>query len=252
MNPILNEWRVFKHAIVFFTQIPLSKSFQYSESYAKKAIKYLPLIGSIVGIFVATIIFLCNMIFPIEISVFFSILASILATGAIHEDGFADFCDSLGGMTVEKKLSIMKDSNIGAFGVIGLVSILLGKYLFLIHIPSSQIPVVLISGHIISRFSIMFIIIFLPYTGKKNLSKSITMVENKHLFNIFIGFILTGIFYSLMPSYITFSIPIIIITIILICIYYKKSIKGYTGDYLGAAQQVTEVTHYLFFVYWLA
>ncbi|KPA14702.1 cobalamin-5-phosphate synthase [Candidatus Magnetomorum sp. HK-1] len=250
MNPILNEWRVFNHAIIFFTQIPLLKSFQYTEINANKAIRYLPVIGCIVGLWAALIFFVCKMIFPLEISVFLSMLATILLTGALHEDGFADFCDSLGGMTLEKKLSIMKDSNMGAFGVIGIIGILFGKFLFLIHLPASHIPAILISGHVISRFVILFFMLLLPYAGEKKSSKSLTIVENKHLSNILIAFIFTVFIHIFMPLYTLFSIPIIACIIIFLFYFYKKNIGGYTGDYLGAAQQLIENAHYLSMVYW--
>ncbi|MBF0452790.1 MAG: adenosylcobinamide-GDP ribazoletransferase [Candidatus Magnetomorum sp.] len=252
MNGIKKEWLIFKHAIVFFTRISLKTSFHYHADDASKAIRYLPFIGGIAGIWAALVFSLCMLIFPMEIAVFLSMLSTILLTGALHEDGFADFCDSLGGMTVEKRLAIMKDSNMGAYGVIGLMGILLGKYLFLVHIPAAHLPAVLISAHVMSRLSIMFLMLFLPYVGKKESSKSLTLVDNNHTINVCIACVITGLFVSGLPFYSLFSIPIITLVIVCLFQFYKKSLGGYTGDYLGAAQQLTELAHYLSMVYYLS
>jgi len=180
-----------------------------------------------------------------------SMLATILLTGAIHEDGFADFCDSLGGMSSEKRLAIMKDSNMGAFGVIGLLGILSGKYLFLNHIPSSCMSWVLISGHVLSRFLILFLMLFMPYAGKTDSSKSLSLVQAVHCKNICIALACTGLIVILLPIHALVSMPILLLTIIVLFFYFRKSIGGYTGDYLGAAQQLTEVAHYLSLIFYL-
>jgi adenosylcobinamide-GDP ribazoletransferase len=251
MNPLNKEWQILKQSILFFTRIPLPQKTYYSEHDTKHAIRYLPLIGVMVGLCASIIFILINTYFSLEISVFLSMISTIILTGAIHEDGFADFCDSLGGMTSEKRLLIMKDSNMGAFGVIGLWGMLFGKYLFLNHIPVSYLPCVYISGHIMSRFFILFLILFLPYAGNTETSKSISLVQTIHIKNIGIAAIITGFILLALPAYVFVSIPALIIIMFILFYYYKKSIGGYTGDYLGAAQQLTEIAHYLSFVFWL-
>jgi adenosylcobinamide-GDP ribazoletransferase len=242
---IQTQWFIFNHAIVFFTRLPIQKTFQYQEEYNNKAIRYLPLIGGIVGLWSTIIFVACHFIFSLDISVFFCIIATILLTGAIHEDGFADFCDSLGGITLEKRLEIMKDSHLGAYGMIGLAGILFGKYLLLTHFPESDVPQILISSHVFSRTSILFLILFLPYAGKKESSKSFKLVEAEQKKNVCIGCIITLLFFIYFPLFFILTIPILAITIVFLYYYFKKKIGGYTGDYLGAAQQITEFVYYI-------
>jgi len=251
MNPLNKEWQILKQAILFFTRIPLPRSSHYCASDTQHAIRYLPVIGGLIGLWASVVFIVINSYFSLKIGIFLSMISTILLTGAIHEDGFADFCDSLGGMTSEKRLLIMKDSNMGAFGVIGLIGILFGKYLFLTHIPESFLPCVLISGHLLSRYVILFPMLFLPYSGNSKTSKSLSMVQTFHVKNICIATIITGLCLLALPFYILVSIPIIICMILLLIFYYNKSIGGYTGDYLGAAQQLTEVAHYFSIIFWL-
>jgi adenosylcobinamide-GDP ribazoletransferase len=251
MNPLIKEWQILKQAVLFFTRIPLPDTSDYCASDIQHAIRYLPLIGGLVGLLASVVLIPINSYFSLEVGIFLSMISTIILTGAIHEDGFADFCDSLGGMTPEKRLHIMKDSNLGAFGVIGLLGILFGKYLFLIHIPVSHLPCVLISGHILSRYFILFLMQFLPYAGHIKTSKSLSLVQVDHARNICIATVLTGAILLALPFYVLVSIPILICITVLLFFYYKKSIGGYTGDYLGAAQQLTEVVHYFSIIFWL-
>jgi len=239
------EWLIFNHAIIFFTRIPIQQSFEYQKEYERKALRYIPLVGGIVGLSSSIIFLISYLFFSLEISVFFSMLMSIVLTGAIHEDGFADFCDSMGGMTPEKRLEIMKDSTIGTFGVIGLVGSLLGKFLFLTHIPPSQMAKVIISGHVLSRLSVIFIMQLLPYAGIKRFSKSLTLTETDHSINLYIACVITAFFFIYFSFLMVISIIVISIIIVYLYYFFKKTIGGYTGDYLGATQQLSELTHYL-------
>jgi adenosylcobinamide-GDP ribazoletransferase len=251
MNSLNKEWQILKQAILFFTRFPLSSKSSYRASDSIHAIRYLPLIGVFIGLWASAVFLLMHHLFSSEISVFFSMISTILLTGAIHEDGFADFCDSLGGMTPEKRLQIMKDPNMGAFGVIGLLGILSGKFLFLVHIKTSHLPCVLISGHVFSRFFILFFMLFLPYAGNLETSKSLSLVETIHIKNIGIATVLTILVLLAVPYYVFVSIPILILITLILFFYYRKSIGGYTGDYLGAAQQLTELAHYFSLILYL-
>ncbi|HWY97589.1 MAG TPA: adenosylcobinamide-GDP ribazoletransferase, partial [Bacteroidia bacterium] len=150
------EIRIFFTALMFFTRIPCPKWVDHSEEYLNKSSKYFPLMGWIVGGFSALIYFGGTYIFPVSIAILLSMVASIWITGAFHEDGLADVCDGFGGgWTKEKILLIMKDSRVGAFGVIGLVMVLLIKYVSLSSIPSMGklfVPFIIVSAHSLSRF----------------------------------------------------------------------------------------------------
>ena len=114
---------------MFFTRIPIPFKIPYSNEIMNQSQKYYAAIGLLVGAFNALIYTICQFILPIDISIIISIIVSVLLTGAFHEDGFTDVCDSFGGgYGKEKILTIMKDSRIGAYGVIGVILLLLLKF----------------------------------------------------------------------------------------------------------------------------
>src|SRR5258708_5864215 len=125
---IKKEFHIFLTAVMFYTRIPCPKWVDHSSEFLNKATRYFPLIGWIVGAFCFGTYYGLQYIYPIEIAIIISMAAGILITGAFHEDGFADVCDGFGGgWTKQKILDIMKDSHIGAYGVIGLILLFLLK-----------------------------------------------------------------------------------------------------------------------------
>lgn len=257
------ELRIFFTALMFLTRLPVPKFTDHSQEYLERAVKYFPLVGWIVGAISGFTFLVFNKFIGEDIALVASIIAGILATGAFHEDGFADVCDAFGGgWTKEKILMIMKDSRLGTFGVIGLICILCSKLLLLrelpkftpnINEPSTNILInyqyfllTLIAGHAVSRVMPVWVIRFYDYVTDPDGSKSKPIAINKP------GFILLIIatVFALVPfvfmswQFLLALIPLLLVTYSL-ADYFKKWIGGYTGDCLGAIQQVTEITFYL-------
>ena len=110
------EVQIFLTAVMFYTRIPVPSWVNHDADYLNKATKYFPLIGWIVGIIAVLVFVGANYLFNPSIAIIISMAASVLLTGAFHEDGFADVCDGFGGgWTKEKILMIMKDSRVGAY-----------------------------------------------------------------------------------------------------------------------------------------
>ena len=144
---MIEELKIFFTAVQYYTRIPCPRWVGHSQDQLNEASKYFPLMGWIVGGASAGVFYLAQFIFPVSISVLLSMAAGILLTGAFHEDGFADTCDGFGGgWTKAEVLEIMKDSRIGSYGTIGLVLILLSKFLFT-NIPNTAIPLALWVAH---------------------------------------------------------------------------------------------------------
>ena len=175
---------------------------------------------------------------------------SIYLTGAFHEDGFADFCDGFGGgNSKEKILEIMKDSRIGTYGSIGIISVLSAKFFTLLNIDVEYIPVLLISGHSFSRIFPVLIIYSLPY-AREDLSSKVKPVGHKGSVTGFIFAFLTGITPLIFIPLLSLAviIPCAFLTFIIFRWYIKRKLEGYTGDVLGALQQLMEVIFYLSFL----
>ena len=247
------QWRLFLTAIMFYTRIPVPKNIVYSDELLNKSTKYFSFIGWIVGGFAALIFYLSQFIFPLSISVIFSMISTILLTGAFHEDGFADSCDAFGGgWTKEKILAIMKDSRIGTYGSVGLILILAMKYFSLTNISIELIPFVLIASHSLSRYTATGIIYFSSYSRDDAKSKSKPIGKALSSKDYFISLIFGStplVIISFIYSYWYFLIILTCIPIIFFLKrYFEKWIDGYTGDALGATQQFSEIVFYLSFI----
>ncbi len=243
----MHQLKLFFTALMFLTRIPAPKWVGYSNDNLNKCNRYFPLVGLIVGGVGGLIYYLGSFVFPINISVLLSIIGTILLTGAFHEDGFADTCDGFGGgWTVEKILLIMKDSRVGAYGMIGTILILLMKFLAISSIPNAVIIPSIICGHAISRMFAVTTMFTLPYVREDETSKSKPVTKNLHVIDlwiaVFIGLASLLIFQNWM---IYLSVIPLLITKFWMDRYFKKWIGGYVGDCLGAVQQVTEIVFYL-------
>lgn len=245
-----NELKIFFTALMFYTRFPVPKSTGYSSENLNRATKYFPLMGIIIGGVGACIFFIANLFLGVNASVVAALSLMILATGAFHEDALADFCDGFGGgYGVEQILKIMKDSFIGTYGTVGLILLLLSKFVLLTEMDVKIIPFVLIAAHAVSRANTVLLIFSSNYIRDNYGSKS-KPVGEKHqnkdlLVALFFG--LTPLF--LLPWYIAPVVVVILLSTLWYFRYYiHKKIGGYTGDILGTLQQLSEVGFYVSFL----
>ncbi|WP_245906969.1 adenosylcobinamide-GDP ribazoletransferase [Reichenbachiella versicolor] len=251
----MKEINIFLTALMFYTRIPCYRWTGYRPDYINQSIRYFPLIGWIVGIISSIAYLLGTYLINTSFGVIASMIASILITGGFHEDGFADSCDGFGGgWTKEKILSIMKDSRVGAYGVIGLILLFLTKHSLMVKIsttfPNLTIGLVIISAHSLSRWIASINVFILDYVRDTVDSKTKPIAKQSGYINLIIGslfgitpLIIFALFTDSFKHLIT--IPSLVLVNILLARYFKKWIGGYTGDCLGAAQQIVE-TSFLF------
>ncbi len=258
------ELHIFFTALLFYTRIPCPKNINHHPDYLNKASRYFPVIGWIVGGISFLIYFLSTFVFSNEIAIVLSMIASILITGAFHEDGFADVCDGFGGgWTKEKILLIMKDSAIGAYGAIGLVLLFLLKFQSLVQLTNSTqmldfgfgywnlnigILLIFISAHALSRLAAISIVFTHEYSREDATSKSKPIAQN-FTWREVVGSFFFGLLPLLILSFFYWQMLFVVIPVFLfrffLARYFQKWIGGYTGDCLGATQQVCEVVFYL-------
>ena len=244
-----NQIHYFLTAVLFFTRIPCPKWVNHSPKILNKSSRYFSLVGILVGAIAALVFYGASFLFSPVISIILSCVASIWTTGAFHEDGFADVCDGFGGgWTKEKILTIMKDSRLGTYGVIGLIAILSIKIVGLTELNTHlrNIPFILISGHAISRFMATVLLYTHEYVRDIDTAK-IKPTTQKMSTN---ALIISG-FFGISPLLLfqDFKIFGVLIPLFLAYLYmgrlFKKWIGGQTGDCAGALQQVSEVVFYL-------
>lgn len=253
------ELHIFFTALLFYTRIPCPKNIDHHPDYLNKASRYFPLVGWIVGTISFLVYYLSTFVFSPEIAVILSMIAGILTTGAFHEDGFADVCDGFGGgWTKEKILLIMKDSAIGAYGAIGLVLLLVLKFQVITDVFSqSQIGnlpseiknlLLFVTAHSLSRLAAVSIVFTHQYSREDASSKSKPIAQN-YTWREVLGAFCFGLLPLLLLSFCQWQLLLVVIPVFVarffLARYFQKWIDGYTGDCLGATQQVCEVVFYL-------
>lgn len=216
-----------------------------------QAQRYYSLVGIIVGAIVGLIYYVLQMFLPAELSVILSMGASILLTGGFHEDGFMDVCDSFGGgYGAEQILHIMKDSRVGAYAVLGMI-ILLGTKFFALFAIQDIHPIYFVSvsivAHSSSRFLSSLMIYSHEYVNDPDKSKSKPMAKEALPYgNIFISLGISLLPYLLLPNYLfLLALPMGFLGYYFLARYFNKHIGGFTGDCLGAIQQVCEIIIYI-------
>jgi len=245
------EIKIFFTALMFYTRIPCPKNIDHSPEYINKATRYFPLIGWIVGLISFAVFWLSIFLFDINIAVIFSLIAGILVTGAFHEDGLADVFDGFGGGWIKAKiLEIMKDSRVGAYGVIALIFLFALKYLSLNNLFAKiaikdylLIASIFISYHSLSRLTAINIVFTSQYSREDESSKA-KPIAKAHSPREIIG----AYFFGLLPLFVLcffhWQFVLVVLPLFLLYFYsrryFNKWIDGYTGDCLGAVEQMAE------------
>ena len=253
-----SELRILFAAVGFYTRIPCPNWVGHSHDLLNKSSRYFPLIGWFVAILTFAALWLALLVLPVEIAVIIGMAAGVLVTGAFHEDGFADVCDGFGGGYDKARiLDIMKDSRVGSYGVVGLILISLLKFAALKALlaisfidinPTLALLLIFISAHSVSRFAAVSIVFTSQYVREDSLSK-IKPLAKQHSWREVFGSSMFGILPIVVLSFYHWQILLTLIPValarFLMLQYYTKQIGGYTGDCLGAVQQVCEIVIYL-------
>jgi adenosylcobinamide-GDP ribazoletransferase len=173
MNPLM-ELRYFFTALGYFTRVPVPRWVGYEPHYLNAAARYFPLVGVLVGGLGALVYLIALRVFPPSVAVLLSMAATLLVTGAFHEDGLADCCDAFGGgYTREDVLRIMHDSRIGAFGAIALIIALALKWQTLAALPPFRAAGLMIAAHAASRTCAISYLATLDYVRAEGKAKPV-------------------------------------------------------------------------------
>ena len=244
---MIRQIELFLIAIQFFTRIPIP-NVDFTPEKLNSSSKYFPLVGVLVGVLVSLSYMVSSFIFSHSISILMSIFFSLILTGAFHEDGLSDFIDGIGGgYSKEKILQIMKDSRIGSFGGIAISLYLLFKFTSLNEISSFYLPLVFVSAHSLSRFTSISLIYSLNYVSEDGKSKP--LAKKMKFYELILALL-----FGILPlfTFKSFFIFILLIPQLLFRIFFyyylNSKINGFTGDSLGAAQQISEIIFYLSFI----
>ena len=232
-------------AFIFFTRLPFWRLKEVPSECFKHVVPYWPWVGWLTGSAMAMVLALGSLVMPISLAWILAIVTRLLITGALHEDGLADFFDGFGGGTTrERTLAIMKDSHIGTYGVIGLIVYFL-LMLELKHLPVSMLCTLILCGDCWGKLCASQLINFLPYARKEEDSKAKVIynrMSSKELFFCIMGGTLP---LWLLPLSLWGALVAPCLVLAFLIHLMKRRIQGYTGDCCGATFLLCELTFYL-------
>ena len=259
----LNLLREYLLAVQFFTRLPitgpLAQWVGYSPDMLRASAAHFPGVGWLVGIaacaaFAVVSLALPNGVFTPLAAAVGCTIATALLTGAFHEDGLADVADGLGGSAGrDRALEIMKDSRIGSYGTLALVLALLAKVSLLAVLAANSPAAVLaalLAAHVLSRFWPLVIVRLLPHVGDAAGSKSKPLadrIEPKAL-AIALGWCFVPLVLAAFVQGVAFvAAGAVASALVLLALYrwFQRRLGGFTGDCLGATQQLGEIAFYL-------
>lgn len=231
-------------ALRFFTRLPIPGGNNADDDLASTALTF-PLVGLVIGGLISIVWAVSAFLLPALPAAGIAITAGILITGALHEDGFSDCADGLGGgFTKEKALEIMRDSRIGAYGAIAMVFTIGLRWSALAELTILGGVTALLIAHMVSRNVIITALATSTYARDKGLGSSVSAGTT-------IQTLLIASTFTLTISLLIGGLPGFIATLIgtgiawLFLQYLIKRLSGYTGDGLGAMQQLAEISVFL-------
>ncbi|WP_333612932.1 adenosylcobinamide-GDP ribazoletransferase [Psychrobacter sp.] len=248
---IKHEWGLLLVAVQFLTRLPVPQFANYNPQWLHQSSRHFPGVGLLVGLLCASVFWLGSLLFTPLVAAVISTAFGIRLTGAFHEDGLG------GGLTRARTLTIMKDSRLGTYGVLGLVSALLIKISLLTSMPLPVAIVALIIGHTASRLLCISLLALLPYGGEIEHAKAKPMAQQltplQGLWSsgwlILAGLLVVLLLPNTVQQIGIWQWSLALLLGVVATDYMRRLLRrrlgGYTGDGLGATQQLSEIAIYI-------
>lgn len=251
------EWLAFLSGVQFLTRLPIPDP-GWEDGRLDRAAKWFPLIGALVGGILALILWLSLTIWnDTRIAVAVTLVAGVLLTGALHEDGLADTADGLGGgRDIARRLAIMKDSSIGAYGALALMLVMLLRFVALTSLVTSAgtAMICIIGAHTFSRAGMLPIIWTLPYAREAGDAK-VAPLTGKATAQalVVVGVTLAAVLLSSLVAHeaVLMGFAATLVACFIMRILMKRKLNGWTGDTAGATQLVCEIAFLLGVCAWI-
>jgi adenosylcobinamide-GDP ribazoletransferase len=236
----------FLQALAFLTILPVRTKSSLTENGLFTYARFFPAAGILIGILSGAVFCLASEIWPGLVPALLAVTASLIATGALHEDGLADTADAFGGgWTREQRLAIMKDSRLGTYGVLALGLGIALKVSALALLSPSLAFFGLIAAHAGARFAPVMVLTTQDYAGDRTTAKTayaptqLAMPEARHAF--------LWTLLAMIPVLVMRPLAVVAAVVLggalslALALYSRKAIGGYSGDVLGAIEQLFEI-----------
>lgn len=240
-------------AFIFFTRLPFWRLRQPPKECYATVVEHWPLTGWLTSAVMAATLYFGSMVLPYTVAVIIAVAARLLLTGALHEDGLADFFDGFGGGGTDREriLNIMKDSHIGTYGVLGLAVYLLMLVTALTALSPATAALAVIAADPFSKMVTSQLIQMMPYARNAETAKNRTVYRKPSLtagVSLAVqGLLPLAVFAWLMRSQVDWSLLIFPPCLVMYFLYLLiwRRLRGYTGDCCGAVCLLVELSFYL-------
>jgi adenosylcobinamide-GDP ribazoletransferase len=250
----LHELRLAFVALQFLTRVAVPGWVGFEPAWLQACLRHFPLIGAGVGAGAAAVLCAGLALWPPAVAAAVSVVATVWLTGAFHEDGLADTCDGLGGaVSRERALAIMKDSRIGSYGAAGLVLALMLKVATVAALAGDGTGVgsaaaALVWGHAVSRTAPVLLVWQLPYAGDTEHAKAKPLATQIGGLGVAVALAWLGVLAAALMQLQASLWPVLAASTAAAALatlwcarWLRRRIGGFTGDTLGATQQITEL-----------
>ena len=243
-------------AFTLFTRLPLWRWRMPPRECYSRAVEYWPLVGWLTAGVMAAILYFGTTLLPYPVVVVLAIVARLMLTGALHEDGLADFFDGFGGGGTDRQriLDIMKDSHIGTYGVLALTVYLLLLFLTLVSMPHQLAALAVLAADPFAKMVTSQLINMMPYARTGDTAKNRTVYQRPST-SAAVGLTLQGmlplaaVLWTLREqvSWTTVVFAPCLVFYFLYLLIWRR-LRGYTGDCCGAVCLLTELATLLCFL----
>ncbi|SDE84842.1 adenosylcobinamide-GDP ribazoletransferase [Sporomusa acidovorans] len=231
----------------FLTRIRLVKQTDWSPASFGRSVKYFTLVGALIGLILAGLNYFLSQLLPAHVLAAVIVFAGIAITGGLHCDGFMDTADGVfSGRSRERMLEIMKDSRVGANGVVAFGFLLLLKYSLIVDMTPTLLTTALLIMPVAGRTAMVICITAFPYARPEGMGKAFAQYAGRSTLLIAVSIavaitILLGIQAAI-------SAGGAVLTGMAAARYFAKVLGGLTGDTYGAVTELTELITLLLFV----
>lgn len=234
----MGQVRLLLVALQFLTRLPVPQVRGFTPDMISRSTRYYPVVGALVGGICALALTGAAQVWDGVLPALLAVAAGVLVTGAFHEDGLADTFDGLGGGTEPaRRLEIMKDSRLGTFGALGLGLVLALKVAALAQLAPSLAAVGLLCAHAGGRTAAVLAMAALAPVGQsaKWSPDRLRPVEPA------LAVVLGAAPLVLLGAQAAPALALGLLMAALPALAARRLIGGYTGDILGAVEQMFEL-----------
>ena len=246
-------------AFIFFTRLPFWRIYQPQKEAFKAVVEFWPFTGWLTAGVMAGVLYGLSLLLPFEITILLAFVIRLLVTGALHEDGLADFFDGFGGGGSDRQriLTIMKDSHIGTYGVLSLIIYFMLLWVTMRSFDSFDAAITILVADPFSKMLSSIVTQVLPYARNEESAKNKTIYRKFSTTAIISlalqGLIPLGLYLWWMQGRINTLIFVLLplIVVLVLILFIKRRINGYTGDCCGAVFLLIELSVYIVSSYYL-